>query len=204
LVNSVAVGVGVGASSYNYERGHPRHRTNPSGTTTTPPPPLPPGGREYEYADPYQAYDYQQQQQQQQLYNNPAIAAATATAAADPRSDRQPQLQPSASQSHHHRENYTPIHYSFKKEASLSNRKTEVISQADELPITALPFDETMDRDNYNNYHEQVADVPTMASPRQDAITVYMSTRKGALAIRFSCAVVGYGIGGIVGKVRLH
>jgi hypothetical protein len=199
LVNSV---VGVGASSHDYEWGHQRHRTNPSGagagpdtTPLPPPPPLPPGGREYAAA--YQTHDYQQQQQQQQLYNS--------NAAADPRSDSQPQLQPSSSRQSQG-EPYTPIHYSFKKEAPPSNRKKEVLTHADELPLTALPLDETIDKDytnnNNNNYNERVAEVPSLASPRQDAITVYMSTAKGALAIRSSCVLVGYGIGGIVGKVR--
>jgi hypothetical protein len=43
--------------------------------------------------------------------------------------------------------------------------------------------------------------LPKVTSPRRDAVTLYMTTTKGRLAIRASSIVVGYAIGGLVGKV---
>lgn len=40
------------------------------------------------------------------------------------------------------------------------------------------------------------------ASPRRDAVTIFMSTRRGALKVRTGSIIVGAAIGGFIGKVR--
>lgn len=40
------------------------------------------------------------------------------------------------------------------------------------------------------------------ASPRRDAVTIFMSTRRGAMKVRVGSMIVGAAIGGFIGKVR--
>ena len=41
-------------------------------------------------------------------------------------------------------------------------------------------------------------------SPRRDAVTIFMSTRRGALKVRVGSIIVGAAIGGFIGKVRVY
>jgi hypothetical protein len=40
------------------------------------------------------------------------------------------------------------------------------------------------------------------SSPRRDAVTIFMSTRRGAMKVRVGSMIVGAAIGGFIGKVR--
>ncbi|KAL7466055.1 hypothetical protein ACHAXS_006355 [Conticribra weissflogii] len=42
------------------------------------------------------------------------------------------------------------------------------------------------------------------ASPRRDAVTLYMSTKSGAIKVRVGSMIVGAGLGAFVGKVIIH
>ncbi len=41
------------------------------------------------------------------------------------------------------------------------------------------------------------------ASPRRDAVTIFMTTRRGAMKVRVGSIIVGAAIGGFIGKVRI-
>ena len=70
-----------------------------------------------------------------------------------------------------------------------------------EIPLT---FNQnqypTLTPNTLTNASEQT-DTTKAASPRRDAITNYMATTRGALAIRTSSTMVGYTLGIMIGKV---
>jgi hypothetical protein len=42
------------------------------------------------------------------------------------------------------------------------------------------------------------------ASPRRDAVTTFMSTRRGAVKVRVGSVAIGAAMGGFIGKVRIY
>lgn len=94
-----------------------------------------------------------------------------------------------------HRTQHTPIHYPFRREASSTSSRA--IDEDDIIPRT---LDAWTRRSNSGTATQDETHIPVQLSPRQDAITNYMITRKGAMTIRSSCVLVGYVLGAVVGQ----
>lgn len=119
-----------------------------------------------------------------------------------------------------------PIHYMFPTAdtAATERQITDVQMNDDEINTEKskmgeedamdVPFldveEEFVDRDRgrrrrIRDGDEDVDDDDLLyrrASPRRDAVTIFMSTRRGAMKVRVGSMIVGAAIGGFIGKVR--
>lgn len=118
----------------------------------------------------------------------------------------------------------TPIHYTFPtakdaaEERKMSDEKmddgamgidrsdgsgTDVMDttffQAEEVEFAGR--DSSMDRRRRRRSHVDDRE-RIQASPRRDAITIFMSTRRGSFQVRLGSMIVGGALGGFIGKVR--
>ena len=109
----------------------------------------------------------------------------------------------------------TPIHYMFPtaeeaaeerqtKDAKIDIDQSTTGDGAPDIPYLDVeeeyPTRESTDRrrrrrdDEYDNERRRV-------SPRRDAVTIFMSTRRGAIKVRLGSIIVGAALGGFIGKV---
>ena len=97
---------------------------------------------------------------------------------------------------------YNPIHYSFQSRPTQSDRVEAADSflENDELPLTIRPDQEDMRRLRSNDEPSS----PTFASPRRDAFTKQLATRRGRFLLRISCLAVGTGVGHFIGQSLLQ
>jgi hypothetical protein len=86
--------------------------------------------------------------------------------------------------------NYNPIHYSFQQQPSKPTRiEDESIDiDADNFPVTFRP-------DHHDTYQSSSSLLPMYSSPRRDAITLQLSTRRGRVTLHSSCLLIGLGLG---------
>ena len=201
-----------------------RRRTNYGSQQQPPPPPPPPPPQPFDPSAPvydntydpdripapvdpqwssleddYSQLQQQSQSQEPQPFNNWYEERRTAS----PLQQRQippPPGQPPAYI------NRSPIHYEFAaKPASSSSSSSSDLPEArkeddDDIPRTysalesssRIAHDEDDDRDR-----------PKFASARRDAVTRYMSTRRGRASLRLSSTLVGAGFGTFVGRSLL-
>lgn len=110
----------------------------------------------------------------------------------------------------------TPIHYMFPTAEAAAEERRMSDAQLDQPTIDGepdIPFldveedefsgrgDESMGRrrrrrdDDFDSYR---------SSPRRDAVTMKMSTRRGALQVRFGGMIVGAALGGFIGKSLMN
>jgi hypothetical protein len=112
----------------------------------------------------------------------------------------------------------TPIHYKFPTaEVAADERRAKdtamedtTMDKSDDLrDAPDIPFIEedelSDDRDRSTRRRRRRSDDEDDAysSPRRDAVTTYMSTKKGAFKVRLGSVIVGAALGGFVGKVSL-
>lgn len=112
----------------------------------------------------------------------------------------------------------TPIHYKFPTaEAAADERRAKDTSMeaatmniSDDLrDAPDIPFIEedevSDDRDRSPRRRRRRSDDEDDAysSPRRDAVTTFMSTKRGAFKVRLGSVIVGAALGGFVGKVSL-
>lgn len=102
-----------------------------------------------------------------------------------------------------------PINYMFPTtEVAASERAgDETITDFDPMGGPDLPVEDADDyfvqsTENSKRRRRRMDDEESYASPRRDAVTMYMSTRLGAAKVRFGSIVVGAALGSFIGKVR--
>ena len=102
-----------------------------------------------------------------------------------------------------------PINYSFARAdvAAEERSKDEVLSPDSKEAGDGTPYLDFDER--YNSYRQRSRrddddDERLRASPRRDAVTTYMSGKRGALKVRFGSVAVGAALGGFIGKSLLN
>lgn len=103
-----------------------------------------------------------------------------------------------------------PIHYRFpvaEVVESESTRSDEKITDLDIHGDQGLPYEDDDDqfrsvKESRKRRRRRDDDDDPYASPRRDAVTIYMSSRLGAAKVRFGSIVVGAALGAFIGKVR--
>lgn len=102
-----------------------------------------------------------------------------------------------------------PINYMFPSAEVAASERThdEKINDFDPMGGPDLPIEDV--RDQFVNSEairerrrRRSDDDDRYASPRRDAVTMYMSTRVGAVKVRLGSIVVGAALGSFIGKVR--
>eukprot|EP00986_Skeletonema_menzelii_P012778 scaffold7198_cov150-Skeletonema_menzelii.AAC.4 len=110
----------------------------------------------------------------------------------------------------------TPIHYKFPTaevaaderrakdtamEAEMDKRNDDPRGDAPDIPF--IEEDELSDRDRSSRRRRRRSDDDddVYLSPRRDAVTTFMSTKKGAFKVRLGSIIVGAALGGFMGKV---
>ena len=110
----------------------------------------------------------------------------------------------------------TPIHYKFPTaevaaderrekdtamEAEMDKRSDDSRGDAPDIPF--IEEDELSDRDRPSRRRRRrnEDDDDVYSSPRRDAVTTFMSTKKGAFKVRLGSVIVGAALGGFMGKV---
>lgn len=71
------------------------------------------------------------------------------------------------------------------------------------LDVDEDDFTRRGDHDRRRRRRRSDDDDEVYASPRRDAVTMYMSTRRGAFKVRFGSVVVGATLGAFIGKVSV-
>ena len=102
-----------------------------------------------------------------------------------------------------------PINYSFARAdvAAEERRKDEVLSPDNKEAADGTPYldsDERYHLDRQRRRRDEDEDERLRASPRRDAVTTYMSAKRGAIKVRFGCVIVGAALGGFIGKSLLN
>jgi hypothetical protein len=111
----------------------------------------------------------------------------------------------------------TPIHYMFptaeaaaeerQRDDKLDDREAnQSEAGAPDLPFLDVDEDDFTrrgDDDRRRRRRRSDDDDEVYASPRRDAVTMYMSTRRGAFKVRFGSVVVGATLGAFIGKVSV-
>lgn len=113
----------------------------------------------------------------------------------------------------------TPIHYNFPSaEVAADERRTkdtsmeasamdETRSDDSRRDVPDIPFieeDELSDRDRLSSRRRRRRsddDDDVYSSARRDAVTTFMSTKRGAFKVRLGSVIVGAALGGFMGKV---
>lgn len=102
-----------------------------------------------------------------------------------------------------------PINYSFARAdvAAEERSKDEVLSPDSKEAGDGTPYLDSDER--YYVYRQRSRrdedeGERLRASPRRDAVTTYMSGKRGAIKVRFGCVVVGAALGGFIGKSLLN
>lgn len=112
----------------------------------------------------------------------------------------------------------TPIHYNFPtaqaaaEERKFSDDKIDdemLMKDAPEIPFLNEEEDEFPDRDGPMGRRrrrrvDDEDDERYRASPRRDAVTIFMSTRRGAVKVRLGSMIVGAALGGFIGKSLMN
>eukprot|EP00984_Skeletonema_dohrnii_P019661 scaffold9451_cov103-Skeletonema_dohrnii-CCMP3373.AAC.5 len=113
----------------------------------------------------------------------------------------------------------TPIHYKFPTaevaaderrakdkamEATMDKRSDDFRGDAPDIPF--IEEDELSDRDRSPRRRRRRSDDEDdiYLSPRRDAVTTFMSTKKGAFKVRLGSVIVGAALGGFMGKSLLN
>ncbi|KAL3792513.1 hypothetical protein HJC23_008435 [Cyclotella cryptica] len=105
-----------------------------------------------------------------------------------------------------------PIHYRFPVAEVLESERTssdEMIPDLDLLSGQGLPIEDEDDQfarvqESRKGRRRWEDDDDPYASPRRDAVTMYMSSRLGAAKVRFGSIVVGAALGGFIGKSLMN
>ncbi|KAL9181220.1 hypothetical protein ACHAXT_010025 [Thalassiosira profunda] len=118
----------------------------------------------------------------------------------------------------------TPIHYMFPTaEAAAEERRGDTLEEgmtmkpdnisierdAPDLPFLDVDQEEYAGREGSRERRRRRRDDDDdderyRASPRRDAVTVHMATRRGALQVRLGSVIVGAALGGFLGKSLLN
>lgn len=102
-----------------------------------------------------------------------------------------------------------PINYMFPSaEVAASERsRDETTNDLDPMGGPDLPIEDADDQyirseESHERRRRRSDDDNRYASPRRDAVTMYMSTRLGAAKVRVGSIIVGAALGSFIGKVR--
>eukprot|EP00571_Detonula_confervacea_P013446 CAMPEP_0172305902 /NCGR_PEP_ID=MMETSP1058-20130122/7099_1 /TAXON_ID=83371 /ORGANISM="Detonula confervacea, Strain CCMP 353" /LENGTH=590 /DNA_ID=CAMNT_0013017643 /DNA_START=103 /DNA_END=1875 /DNA_ORIENTATION=- len=112
----------------------------------------------------------------------------------------------------------TPIHYNFPTaEAAAEERKFSDEYKSDgatgmnapDIPFLDVEEDEFGDREGSKGRQRRRRiddddDERFRASPRRDAVTMFMSSRRGAVKVRLGSMIVGAALGGFIGKSLMN
>ena len=91
--------------------------------------------------------------------------------------------------------------------AASERSRDETTNDLDPMGGPDLPIEDADDQyvrseENRERRRRRSDDDDRYASPRRDAVTMYMSTRLGAAKVRVGSIIVGAAIGSFIGKVR--
>ena len=82
----------------------------------------------------------------------------------------------------------------------MDKRSDDFRGDAPDIPF--IEEDELSDRDRSPRRRRRRSDEDDVyLSPRRDAVTTFMSTKKGAFKVRLGSVIVGAALGGFMGKV---